>query len=136
MALADAILIFVVSLLVGTAAILAGVRLVVDADAGVANAAFTALVGALVWAVASYLVDLVSTVAEAETSGALEAGLPIAGAVLMLAAWIGVLNWRYPGGWWTALAIGVVAWVVAVAIVYGLSTVGIVAPEALGVPSA
>jgi hypothetical protein len=45
-----------------------------------------------------------------------------------------VINWQYPGGWGTAIGIGVVAWIVAVAILFGLSAIGIVTPEALGVP--
>ncbi|MFC6717174.1 hypothetical protein ACFQGT_06235 [Natrialbaceae archaeon GCM10025810] len=119
MALLDSVLIFVVSLLVGTAAILAGARLIVDSDAGVFNAALTALVGAAIWAATSYLVGWI----------------PLVGVALMLLAWIGVINWRYPGGWATAAAIGVVAWAVAVAIVYALSVLGLVATDALGVPA-
>ncbi|MFC4544067.1 hypothetical protein ACFO5R_19250 [Halosolutus amylolyticus] len=109
---------FVVSLLVGTIAILAGVRLVVDSDAGVTNAALTALIGALVWAAASYFVGWI----------------PLLGVLLMLVAWVGVINWRYPGGWGTAAAIGFVAWIVAVGLVYALAVVGIFAPDAIGVP--
>lgn len=118
-----AAVVFGVSLVVGTVAILVSVRLLVDSDAGVQNAAFTALVGAVVFGAAvlvatTLLVDWV----------------PLLGAALMLVVWIGVVNWRYPGGWGTAVAIGVVAWLVAVAIVYGLAVFGILAPEALGVP--
>lgn len=80
MAVADSILIFVLSLLVGTVAILAGVRLVVDRDAGFANAAVTALIGAIAWAITSFFVGWV----------------PILGVVLMLVVWVGVINWRYP----------------------------------------
>lgn len=126
MAAVDAALIFVVSLVVGTVGILAGARLVVDSDAGIPNAAFTALVGAAVWAATSFLVDWLSIVDWA----------PILGVVLMLVAWIGIINWRYPGNWGSAIAIGFLAWLVAVAIVYVLSTFGIVATEALGIPGA
>ncbi len=110
--------IFVVSLLIGTVAILTGVRLVLDSDAGVPNAALTALIGAIVWAGASYLVGWI----------------PLLGVVLMLVVWVGVINWRYPGGWLSATAIGFVAWIVAVALVYGLAIFGILAPEAIGIP--
>ncbi len=113
-----AAVIFVSSLLIGTVAILAGVRLVLDSDAGVANAALTALIGAAVWAGASYLVGWI----------------PLLGVVLMLVAWVGVINWRYPGGWGTATAIGFVAWIVAVGLVYALAIVGVVTPEAIGIP--
>ena len=123
MPIIDAVFIFVMSLLVGAVAILIGARLVVDADAGVANATLTALVGAVVWAASSYLVD-VSPIE----------WIPLLGVVLMLLAWIAVINWRYPGGWGSAVGIGFVAWIAAVAIVYLFSIVGIVTPEALGIP--
>ena len=118
MAVVDSILIFVLSLLVGTVAILAGVRLVVDRDAGFANAAVTALIGAIAWAITSFFVGWV----------------PILGVVLMLVVWVGVINWRYPGGWGTAVAIGFVAWIVAVALVYAFAVIGFVTPDALGIP--
>ena len=118
MAVADAILIFVLSLLVGTAGILAGVRLVLDRDAGFVNAAVTALVGSIVWAITSFFVGWV----------------PILGVVLLLLVWIGVINWRYPGGWGAAVAIGFVAWLVAVGIVYAFAAIGFVTPDALGIP--
>ncbi|WP_254767019.1 hypothetical protein [Salinilacihabitans rarus] len=120
MSAVDAALIFALSLVVGTVAILVGARLIVDSDAGLGNAVLTALIGAIVWAAASYLVGWI----------------PLLGVVLMLIAWVGIINWRYPGGWGTAVAIGVVAWAVAVAIVYGFSVLGIVAPDALGIPGA
>ena len=118
LAYTDAIVIFVLSLFVGSVSILVGARLLVDSDAGIGNAAFTALLGALAWAASSVLVGWV----------------PLVGVVLMLLIWIGVINWRYPGGWWTAAGIGFIAWLVAVGIVYGLAVVGFVTPEALGIP--
>ena len=122
MALADAVAIFVASLVVGTAAILVGVRLLVDSDAGVPNALFTALVGAAVWAASSYAGTMAPDAADWS---------PILGAVLMLVLWVGVVNWRYPGGWGTAVAIGGIAWIVAVSVAYGLSLAGIVTSDAL-----
>ena len=114
----DAAVIFGLSLVVGTVAILGGVRIVLDRDAGIANATVTALIGAAVWAATSYFAGWI----------------PLLGIVVMLVVWVGVINWRYPGGWGTATGIGIVAWIVAVAIVYATSLVGIVAPEALGIP--
>lgn len=118
MTVADAVLIFVLSILVGASAILIGARMLVDADAGLANATFTALVGALVWSLSSLFVDWI----------------PLVGVVVMLIAWIAVINWRYPGGWVTATAIGVVAWLAAVGLVTAFALVGIVTPDALGIP--
>ncbi|MBZ6495023.1 MULTISPECIES: hypothetical protein [Natrinema] len=118
MAAADSVLIFVLSLLVGTIGILAGARLVLDRDASVVNAAVTALIGAVAWAITSFFVGWV----------------PILGVLLMLIIWVGVINWRYPGGWGSAVAIGFIAWIVAVAIVYAFAVVGFVTPDALGIP--
>lgn len=118
MAVADAVLIFLLSLFVGAVAILVGARLIVDAQAGFANATLTAFVGAIVWAASSLLVGWI----------------PIVGVLLMLLAWIAVINWRYPGGWGTAVGIGFVAWIIAVAIVYAFAVVGVITPEALGIP--
>lgn len=118
MAVADSILIFVLSLLVGTVAILAGARLVLDRDAGFVNAAVTALIGAVAWGLTSFFVGWV----------------PVLGILLMLVIWIGIINWRYPGGWGSAVAIGFIAWIVAVGIVYVFAAVGIVTPDVLGIP--
>lgn len=123
MALVNAVVVFGVSLVVGTVAILVAARLLVDSDAGISNAAFTALVGAAVFAAAVW----------ATTMLVLD-WIPLLGAALMLAAWVGIINWRYPGGWGTATTIGFVAWLVAVAIVYALAALGLLQPEALGVP--
>ncbi|WP_435551307.1 hypothetical protein [Natrinema sp. CGMCC1.2065] len=118
MAAADSILIFVLSLLVGTIGILAGARLVLDRDASFVNAAITALIGAAAWGITSFFVGWA----------------PILGVLLMLVIWVGVINWRYPGGWGSAAAIGFVAWIVAVGILYALAAVGFVTPDALGIP--
>ena len=114
----DIALAFVLSLLIGTVAILTGARLLVDTDASVVNAALTALLGAGAWAISSVFVDWV----------------PLLGVLLMLVIWIGVINWRYPGGWGTAAGIGLLAWIVAVAIVYGFAMVGVLEADALGIP--
>lgn len=118
MAVLDTAVIFLISLLVGAAGIYAGVVLVADRDVSLLNAAFTALLGAIAWGLVSYFLGWI----------------PLLGALLTLVVWIAVINWRYPGGWGTAIGIGLVAWLVAGAVLYGLSTVGIVSPSALGVP--
>lgn len=116
---ADAVLVFAISLLVGSVSILAGARLIVDADSGWPKAVAVALVGAVVWAVLSYFVGWI----------------PILGPLVLLVIWVGTINLSYPGGWGSAAAIGLVAWVVAAAILYALGAVGVVAPDALGVPA-
>lgn len=114
----SSILIWFVGLLIGAVGISAGAKLLLDRDTGFRRAILTALVGATVWALLSYFVT----------------GIPLIGPILMLIIWVGVINWIYPGGWGTAAGIGLVAWLVAVLILYALSTLGVVTPDALGIP--
>ena len=120
MAVIDTAVIFLISLVVGAAGIYVGVMLVADRDVGFLNAVITALLGAIAWGAVSYFLGWI----------------PLLGALLTLVVWIGVINWRYPGGWGTAIGIGLVAWFVAGAILYGLSTIGLISASALGVPGA
>lgn len=117
--LSGSLIVLVVNLIIGTIAIYAGARLIIDADTAVGRAAVTALLGALAWAIVSFFFGFI----------------PILGPLLTLVAWIGIINWQYPGGWGTAAGIGLVAWLVAVAVLVVLSSLGLVGFEALGVPS-
>lgn len=120
MALLDSIVIVLISLLIGGLGITVGARLVIDDSAGFGYAFITAAIGAIVWAILSFFVGWI----------------PLIGPLLMLIIWIGVINWRYPGGWVTAAGVGFVAWLAAVIVLYVLSLVGIVGIEALGIPAA
>ena len=115
-----AVFAFVVSLLIGTVAIRFGARIVVDRDTGYRRAAVTALAGAIVWSVFAYFLGWV----------------PLLGPLLTLAAWVGIINWQYEGGWATAVGIGLVAWLVALFVLYLLGAVGVVSFQALGIPGA
>ena len=117
MALIDNVIVFVVSLLIGALGIYVGARLMADVD-DYTYAIITALVGAIVWAVAAYLVGWI----------------PLLGPLLVLAAYVGVIHWRYPGGVGEAVGIALVAWVTAFVVLYVLSLVNVIAPEAMGVP--
>ena len=114
----DAAAVFAVSLLVGTIAILGGVRLLIDDDAGVANAALVSFLGAAIWAGSSFL----------------GGPFPLLGLGLLFVTWVALINWRYPGGVSTAVGIGLLAGLLAAVLVYALSTVGLISPEALGLP--
>ena len=114
----SAVFIFLVSLLIGTLAIHVGARLLIDSDTGFRRAAITALIGAIVYTLVGFFFGWI----------------PLLGPILMLIAWVGVINWQYPGGWGTAIGIGLVAWLVAVLILYGLTVLNIVTPDAFGVP--
>lgn len=104
---------FVVALLVGGLAIYVSASIVADVqDYG--HAVVTALVGAVGWALFSWI--------------------PLIGTLLALVVWIGVINWRYPGGWTQAAIIGVVAWLSALVILFVLNTVFGIGIGAFGVP--
>ncbi|WP_096389561.1 hypothetical protein [Halopenitus persicus] len=106
---------FVVALLVGGLAIYVGARVIADVD-DYSHAVITALIGAVAWALVSWV--------------------PLIGPLVALVVWIGVINWRYPGGWGQAAVIGLVAWVAALVILIvlnGLLSLGI---GAFGVPGA
>ncbi len=113
------LIVLMVSLVIGTIAIYAGARLIIDADTGIGRAAVTALLGALAWALVSFFFGWI----------------PLLGPLLTLVAWIGVINWQYPGSWTTAAGIGLIAWLVSVAVLVVLGSFGIVGFDALGVPT-
>lgn len=119
-AIISAVFVFLISLLIGTAAIHLGAQVMIDRDTGFLRAAVTALIGAIVYALIGFFLGWI----------------PFLGPLLMLIAWIGIINLQYPGGWGTAIGIGFIAWIVAILILFALNTLGIITPEALGVPGA
>ncbi|MFB6106333.1 MAG: hypothetical protein ABEJ70_05105 [Halobacteriaceae archaeon] len=119
MALVHSLVAFVVSALVGGLGIYVGGRLVTG-ERDYEHAVWTALIGAFVWAVVSLLFGW----------------FPVLGPVVTLLAWVAVINWRYPGGWVSAAAIGLVAWLAAIAVLWVLARLGVHGLGALGVPGA
>ena len=111
----DAIVSFVIALLVGGLAIYASARVVVDVD-DYRHAVVTALIGAVAWALTSWV--------------------PLIGTLIALVVWVGVINWRYPGGWKQAAIIGAGAWVAALVILFLLNAVFGLGAGAFGVPGA
>jgi len=106
---------FLVALVVGGLAIYASARVVVDVD-DYSHAFVTAILGGFAWG--------------------LTAWIPLLGPIIALIAWIWVINWRYPGGWGAAAAIGFVAWLAAIAILFVLNAVLRLGVGAFGVPGA
>ncbi len=104
---------FVIALLVGGLAIYLSARFVVDVD-DYSHAVFTAFVGAVGWA--------------------LTAWIPLIGPVIALVVWVGVINWRYPGGWTKAASIGLGAWVSALLILFVVNSVLGIGIGAFGIP--
>lgn len=106
---------FIVALLVGGLAIYISARVIAGVD-DYSHAVITALIGAIAWALTSWI--------------------PLIGPVVALIVWIAVINWRYPGDWIKAVLIGLVAWLSALAILFVLNTVLGLGIGAFGVPGA
>jgi hypothetical protein len=119
MALVASLINFVVSLLVGALGIYLGARFVADVD-DYGRALITALVGSVVW----FFVGLFL------------GWIPLLGPLLVLAAYLAVINWRYPGGWGAAAGIAIVAWLVVLVVLAVLAVLGVGSLNAIGVPGA
>jgi len=76
----------------------------------------TALLGAIGWAVTSWI--------------------PLIGPIIALVVWIGIIRWRYPGGWAKAAVIGLVAWVSALLVLLLLNALFSLGIGAFGAPRA
>lgn len=119
MALVDSVFVFVVSLLIGAIGIYVGARIVSDVD-DYAYAIVTALIASVVWVVVAFFLGWI----------------PFLGPLLTLLAYLGVINYRYPGGLVDAIVIALIAWVASVVVLYLLALLGWVTFEAVGVPGA
>lgn len=111
--LVGSIVAFLVALLVGGLAIYVAASLVVDVE-DYSHAVVTALLGAIAWALTVWI--------------------PAIGPLIALIAWVWVINWRYPGDWIEAAAIGIVAWLAALAIIFVLDAILQLGVGAFGVP--
>lgn len=117
MGLIDSIIVFVVSLLVGALGIYLGARIITDHE-DYTYAIVTALLGAIIWSVVGFLFGWI----------------PLLGPLLVLIAYVAVINYRYPGGWGSAILIALIAVIASLLVLYILALVGIGGFEAIGVP--
>lgn len=113
MSLLGSVVSFMVALLVGGLAIYFAGWLLTDTTE-YARAVITALIGAIVWALTSWI--------------------PLIGPIIALIAWIWVIKWRYPGGWVRAIAMGLIAWLSALVILYILNDLLDLGVRAFGIP--
>jgi len=119
MALIDSLIVFVVSLLVGAFGIYVGARVITQYD-DYTYAIVTALLGAVIWAIVGFLFGWI----------------PLLGPLLVLIAYVTVINFRYPGGWGNAILIALIAWIASLVVLYVLALFGVGGFEAIGVPGA
>jgi hypothetical protein len=119
MAVIDTLVVFVVNLLIGALGIYVGARVIADYD-DYTYAIVTALIAGFVWAFVAFFLGWI----------------PLLGPLLALAAYITVINVRYPGGWLEAIGIAGIAWLASVVVLFILGVLGLVAFEAIGVPGA
>lgn len=119
MALVDSLIVFVISLLIGALGIYVGARVLTRVD-DYTYAIVTALIASAIWVIVAFFVGWI----------------PFLGPLLALVAYLGVINYRYPGGWVRAIAIALVAWVSSLVILYVLRLFNIVDASALGVAGA
>ncbi|MFW6318045.1 MAG: hypothetical protein ACOC06_06210 [Halorubrum sp.] len=106
---------FVVGLLVGGLAIFIAAA-VVTGTRNYGHAVFTALFGAIVWALASLFLSWI----------------PLIGDFMPLVAWVWLIRRRYGASWVQAVIIGLVAWASAVLVLAVLPFAGVT--DAVGVP--
>ena len=104
---------FLIALLIGGLAIYVSASIVVNED-DYGHAVITALIGAIAWALVAWI--------------------PLIGPIIALIVWIGVINWRYPGGWRDAAVIGLIAWIAALAIIFVVNLLLGLELGAFGVP--
>ena len=117
MALIDSIIVFVVSLLVGALGIYVAARVITDYE-DYTYAIVTALIGAIIWAIVGFLFGWI----------------PLLGPLLVLIAYVAVINYRYPGGWGSAILISLIAWIASIVVLYILAVLEISSFGAVGVP--
>lgn len=104
-------------LVVGGLALFVAGQLVHGEQSDVDHAFWTAVAGSLVWTALAWV--------------------PIAGPFLLAPlGWLGVIRYRYPGGWGHAVTVAVVAWGVAMGGLFVLQVLGLPAFDAVGIPLA
>lgn len=114
------ILTFLASLAAGTLGIYIGASIILG-TANLTTALTAALIGAIVWGIASFFLGWI----------------PLLGSFFTLIAWLGAIKWIYPGGWITASQIAVFAWLSALLMISIASFTGLAEDaDAIGVPGA
>jgi len=119
MVVVGAFTVFLAGLLVGGLAIYLAASIIVD-EKDYFKAIGTALLGAIAGGITALFLGWI----------------PFLGPLLTLLVWVGVINWRYPGGWKDAVFIGFTAWVVTLVVLAVLGALGIPIENAVGIAGA
>lgn len=120
--LSQAVVTFVASLIIGTAATYIATTALLD-ESGIIHSFITALLASAVWIGVTYV-----------TSGTSFTLAPFVGPILALAAYIIVIDVRYPGTLVRATGISVLTWAIDFVILYVLAILGISSFALIGVP--
>jgi hypothetical protein len=119
------VLIFVVSMLAGGFGNYVGIRALSDNEVTFSHAVVSSIISAAVWAVLSYLLNVY-----------VDASVVVfGGALVSLLVWIVVLYFRYSGGIETAIPTALLAWIIAVAVLYAVATFTGLPFQAIGIPA-
>jgi len=113
----DQVVLFLGSLIIGAFGVYVG-AVVVTGTEEFGQALITALIGAVVWSLASFFLM----------------GVPYVGPILVLGAYLVVIKWQYSTSWPRSGGIALLAWVVGLGVLSLLSTIGIGSLEAVGIP--
>lgn len=120
--LSQAVIPFIASLVVGTAATYIATTMLLD-ESGVIHSFVTALIASVVWIGVTYI-----------TGGTSVSFIPFLGPVFALAAYIIVIDLRYPGTLVRATGISVLTWAIDFIILYALALIGVSSFAIIGVP--
>ena len=118
--LSQAVVTFIASLIVGTAATYVATTILTDSS-GLVHSFITALIASIVWIGITYF-----------TSGS--SSLPFVGPIAALIAYIVVIDVRYPGTLVRATGISVLTWAIDFVILYALALLGISSFALIGIP--
>lgn len=120
--LSQAVVTFIASLIVGTVATYIATSALTDSS-GIIHSFVTALIASVVWIGVTYF-----------TSGTSFALVPVLGPLFALAAYVIVIDLRYPGTLIRASGIAVLTWVIDFVILYILAILGISSFALIGIP--
>ena len=122
--LTGTVVIFLVSMFAGGVGNYLGIRLVSDQEPSYVHSLISSVLSAAVWGGVSYLLNVY------------DVGItPFAGALISLLIWIVVLYFRYSGGVATAVPAALIAWIIAVIVLYVIAVYTSIPFQAIGIPA-